>query len=206
MADYDVIWAKTAEAARQVMTAPAVYRALERAVPVAWEDGVLAVGFGHGDGAHAGTLNTADYALKIEQLLRQATGVAGARVRVIDGTTPADWEAAKHRDAVLDQRRVAATQKKAIDPAAASSWEAIADQISQLWTDAPFRTMPSGKGRFLQTVLEMIDQAMESLGPVNEGNERAFSRVLERIGGMTGADPAVLAYLLYERRRQRGAD
>src|SRR5689334_18109762 len=93
------VWARTVDRAKQISISTRLYRALEKAVPVAWEDGVFVVGFHGVDGQMTGVLNTGEHQMTVERALREVSRDASLRLRVIEGHTPADWEHAKLRDA-----------------------------------------------------------------------------------------------------------
>ncbi len=197
------VWKIAVERVKHNVTAPNVFRALDRVVPIAWEDGVFVAGLSAIDGAMASVLTADEYRRAIEQNLRAASGDLTLKFRLIEGTTVDDWSHAKARDAALVARAAQQAERKTFDPGAITTWDGLYDQLNALWTETPYRTMASGKGRFLSSAFDLIDIGLATLGEPSEATERAFSRVLERLASMTGSDPAVLAYLLFQRRTKR---
>jgi hypothetical protein len=199
------IWARTVDRAKQVSISTRLYRALEKATPVAWEDGVFVVGFQAIDGQMAGVLNTGEHLKTAERALREVAQDTNLRLRVIEGNTSIDWEHAKQRDAAAQASRQQAAQKRAVESGAFSSWDDIYDRVSRLWATAEYRNLSTGRGRYLDSALEIVSGAMDTLYPAgskaDEPNERGLSRVIERVASMSSSDPALVAYLLFQRRK-----
>jgi len=199
------IWARTVDRAKQISISTRLYRALEKAVPVAWEDGVFVVGFHGVDGQMTGVLNTGEHQMTVERALREVSQDTSLRLRVIEGHTPADWEYAKKRDAAAQASQQQAVQKLAAESGAFNSWDDIYDRVSRLWATAEYRSLPTGRGRYIDNALDIVSDAMDKLfpsdGKADEPNERGLSRVVERVASMSNSDPALVAYLLFQRRK-----
>ena len=202
------VWTKVVEMAKQAAVAPAMYRALDATVPVAWEENNFAIGIDTTDGLLSGTIKSNDSQLKIEQALRHITGNRELRLRILDSPTMQAWESVKAGEIALLKMQQQQQDRMNANPTAAAdtaTWDDVYDTLNRLWSSYEYRTMASGKGRYLQEALGIVDEAMDKLGSTaGEQSERAFSRTLERLGAMTGSDPALLGYLLAERRRLAG--
>ncbi len=201
------IWALAVDRIKQTIIAPALWRAVEKTVPVIWEDNTFVIGLATVDGQLSGTLNTRDNLLAIERVLREITRSEDLRVRLVDGTHVEDWEAAKVRDAATLANRQQVTQKRASESASFASWEVVYDQVSRLWANSDYRSLASGRGRYIDAALDLVVTAMDaglypSEGKVDEPTERGLNRLLDRIGSMANSDPAIIAYLLFQRRRK----
>ncbi len=206
MAQQAQIWGQVAEMAKKAALTPSWFRAIEAAHPIAWEENVLVVGLRAEDGQYAGVLNTNDFRLKIEAAIRQVTGADRAAFRVIEGTSVEDWNSAKQRDAIAARRASAEIQKTraAANSESAQSWEGLYEVIQKLWAQAEYRNFASGRGRFLAKAFDIIEEATEKFGaPTDEAGEREFSRTIERVAGMVGCEPAVVAFLLLERQAKK---
>lgn len=202
------VWTKVVELAKQAAVAPGMYRALDASVPIAWEDNSFAIGLNSTDGLLSGTLKSNESQLKIEQALRHVSGNRELKLRVLDSPSIEAWNAIKLGEVALlkmqqqQQDRLAANPTHAADTA---TWDDVYDQLNRLWSGFEYRTMASGKGRYMREALTIVEEAMDKLGGTGgEQNERSFSRTLERLGAMTGSDPALIGYLLFERRRLSG--
>ena len=203
------VWASVVEQIKKEVIAPSLLRALERTVPVVWEDPNFVVGLGVGDGQHMAPLNSSEHRGAIERALRAQTGRPDLNLRIIEGTESSDWAHAKARDAAAKAQQQRAVQQHVAAAGAAGSWEELYDQVQRLWANSDHRSLASGKGRFLDQALEMVSQALDTLSPADgattEQTERGLSRVVERIASMTSSDGTIVAYLLTERRRKEKA-
>ena len=206
-AQLDAIWVQAVDRIKHTIISPALWRAVEKTVPVVWEDNTFVIGLASIDGQLSGTLNTRDNLLAIERVLREITQNNDIRVRMVDGTHIEDWESAKLRDAATLANRQQVSQKRNSESASFASWEAVYDQISRLWANFEYRSLATGRGRYIDAALELVATAMDSglyptEGKVDEPTERGLNRILDRIGSTSNSDPALLAYLLFQRRRK----
>lgn len=198
------MWAKTVERVKQIASAPVVFRAVEAAVPIAWEEKTFVVGFGATTGQMGGVLNTGEYRQIVERALREVTGDAGQNLRVIEGDAFSDWVYAKQRDAALARNQTTVVQKQVIANTAYGSWDDIYEQVSRLWSQSDNRSTATGRARYLGKAMALVSEAMPRLystggGKADDAVERGLARVVERIGSYTNSDPAILAYLLFQR-------
>lgn len=207
MSNMHATWAQVVEMAKAAAVSPALYRALDLTIPIAWEGNYFAIGLNSTDGLYASSLKSSDHQLKIEQALRKLTNNRDLKLRVLDSPTLEAWNAFKATEVVAARLAEQQAARQTASPTQATdlaTWDAVYDQLNRQWSTFEFRTLASGKGRFLQSAIGTIDEAMDTLGATDEQNERAFSRTLERIGSMTSTDPALVGYLLFERRRLAG--
>mgnify|MGYP006194498609 CR=1 FL=1 len=80
--DCQVVWNLVAPIAKRVALAPAFFRALERAVPIALDGSVLVIGLDSTvDGALQGALNSSDNLNILHKAFRDVTGLADGIVR-----------------------------------------------------------------------------------------------------------------------------
>lgn len=202
------LWARAVDRVKRDVIAPSLWRALERTVAVAWEDNSFVVGLAPADGAFAGQMNSGEYRGLIERTLRMLAGNNGLNFRLIEGTEYSDWQFAKVRDAAAQQQQQQAAQRKYQESTAYATWDEVHDQMSRLWASAEYRSLASGKARYLDQALTLAVKAMDALlpegKPVDEQAERGVSRVIERIASMAGTDATLVGFLLFERRRTGG--
>jgi|GEM_PF-6478235 phage terminase Nu1 subunit (DNA packaging protein) len=202
-------WTKAVDLTKQRAVNPTLYRALENSVAIAWEDDNFVVGIAiGGDGLMTRALNTPEYQAVIERAIRDVTKESNLRFRYIEGSDYSDWEYARKREELQQQQQVATSQKQIEQATTSNSWDAVHDNIARLWGNATNRSMASGRGRYIASALDMVLEAMERLypreGQPTEAVERGLSRVVERIASATNSDPAMIAYLLFERWNRRG--
>lgn len=191
--DIKVVWNTVAVEAKQVAVAPAFFRAIEKVVPIAFDGNVLVIGLDAlVDGALQGALNSSDNLNILHKALRQATGNGSAMVRVIEGTTLADWANAQGRDAAI--RDFNARQQQRSQPASSSAgWDSAIDSISAMWQQSDSRTSPIAKGKFVLAAVDYVTTIAASEGLESDGNQRSFQRSIERIASCAQIDPVVVA-------------
>lgn len=202
------VWARAVDQVKRDVISPSLWRALERTVAVVWEEDNFVVGLSGMDGTMAGQLNTGENQRAIERALKQITGKGDLRFRVLEGTTVVDWEHAKERDAAALASRQQAVNRKVKEATAYGSWDEIYDQVSRLWASSEGRALPSGRGRFIDAALSLVEKGMDTMYPAegkpDDLTERGLSRVIERVASYTQSDSALLSYLLFERRKSGG--
>jgi hypothetical protein len=199
------LWAVTVDRVKQQVVSTSLYRALEKAVPIAWEEGSFVVGLGTMDGQHSGVLNTSDYQTAIERALQNLSGQSGLRFRVIEGTHYSDWEYAKKRDAAARANQAASFQKQVAVDTAFSNWDDVYERVSRLWATYEHRNIATGRGRYLDEAVGMVVEAMETLYPAegkgDDLTERGLSRVIERVAMLVQADVPLVSYLIFQRHK-----
>ena len=87
----------------------------------------------------------------VHEVVRQLFGQP-LKVRIIEGTGLADWEAAKVQDASMAALKVAAPSPRASTPQSLHrGWDAVTEQLSRLYAEAPFpRAAPQGQSPLRQ--------------------------------------------------------
>ena len=187
--DCQVVWNQVAPIAKRVALAPAFFRALERAVPIAVDGSVLVIGL---DSTVDGALNSSDNLNILHKAFRDVTGLSDGIVRVIEGTTPADWANAQARDAA--SREMAARQLARAKPSASSAgWDQAIDAVSALWQQCESRTSPVAKARFVLAAIEHIVGIVGTEGLTNEADSRSLQRAVERIASCAQIDAVYVA-------------
>ena len=188
-----MVWNLVAPIAKRVALAPAFFRALERAVPIALDGSVLVIGLDSTvDGALQGALNSSDNLNILHKAFRDVTGLADGIVRVIEGTTAADWANAQARDAA--SREMAARQQARARPSASSAgWDQAIDAVSALWQQCESRTSPVAKARFVLAAIDHIVEIVGTEGLTTEADTRSLQRAVERIASCAQIDAVYVA-------------
>lgn len=191
--DCQVVWNLVAPIAKRVALAPAFFRALERAVPIALDGSVLVIGLDSTvDGSLQGALNSSDNLNILHKAFRDVTGLADGIVRVIEGTTAADWANAQARDAA--SREMAARQQAKARPSASSAgWDQAIDAVSALWQQCESRTSPVAKARFVLAAIDHIVEIVGTEGLTTEADTRSLQRAVERIASCAQIDAVYVA-------------
>nr|CAA9223084.1 hypothetical protein AVDCRST_MAG63-599 [uncultured Armatimonadetes bacterium] len=207
-AAFQQMWTQAVNRVKQEVIAPTLWRALEVTHPVAWEGNNFVVGMDSSEGQLAGQLNAGENRGVVERVLRSVTGNNDLVFRVVEGTSYADWEFAKARDAAARNAQTVAAQRRSVEAATFGSWDDIYEQVTRMWASSEHRSLPVGRGRYLSQALALVEKAMDTLypkeGKVDEQMVRGLSRVLDRVASYTASDAALLAYLMLERRNKGG--
>ena len=203
------LWATCVDRLKDRVNNRTFWEALEHTVPVAVEDNVLIIGL------NAEDFNYASYILQQTTLHIVKEEVARVftqpyDVRIIEGTTPADWEAAKASDATLleiKKREAALSQVSSVASSrsaseGSSNWDNLGDSIARYYETVPHHGLPQGKAQFLNEALYQLAEGMSTLYPENpdEATERALARTIERVARFADVTPTMLAFELMRTR------
>ena len=207
MADIQAIWAQTVTEVKQATTAMNLWRALEKTVAITFENGTLVVGIEGVEGMYMAAIQSKDHQLKIENILREITNDPTMNFRLIEGSSLSDWDYAKALDKETTQQQQQVFERQTATSLNFGSWEDIYEQAGRLWAGAPNRSQAMGRGRFLESALQLLSEAIDKVYPTfdttqEEMSERGLSRVIERIGSYTSTDPVIIAALLIAKRKK----
>lgn len=199
------MWLEAVERVKDRTLAPVLWRALETGAGVTAEGDFFVVGFPPSDAPMSGYLTSSDHRVTIERVLTELLGKP-TRLKVIEGTSVADYEAAKKRDAAAEQARAAVQERKRIERAAEREWETIAEQCARSYANLPFRQLPQMRGQYLFDAVEIISEAMDRIHPggnMDEVSHRALARVVEKVATLVDVPAAVIALELVRYRREK---
>jgi len=174
------IWKLALPTIMQGVNGRGVWAALNSVKPIAYEDEVLVVGIPHSDSELAGHLRLPQTKRMMEVAATKVLGKQTA-VRLIDGTTDADYELAKRRDAERRRLQELEMTKMRAEMAAKSSWETVYEQLSRRYAAVSNKTLPQNRARFYEEAVELIAQARKEQTNFDDMGERNFARCLERV-------------------------
>ena len=180
MAELAEVWKSSLPAVLNNVTGRGVWTALNAAVPIAVEDNMLILGIPSNDTELAGHLRLPNTSRNIEVSFSKQYG-SNVRVRIIGGTTDADWEIVKRRDAERRRMQEAEMVKARQELQAKSSWEGVYEQLSRRFSAMTNRSLPQNKARFYAEALELVAEARKEHQDADDMGERNFARCLERI-------------------------
>jgi hypothetical protein len=205
-ASLPMLWSNCVERLKDRINQRSFWEAVEQARPITIENDTLVIGLESGNYNLASHLQQAAHWNAILQTVSAVFGQP-LHVRLIEGTTLADWDATKARDArVAEMKQTAATRQQA-EFLQIEGWESVLEQIARLYSQMPYRTMPQGKARFANEALYMVVEAMDTLYPddADEAAERSLARTLDRIAHSSEIPAPVLAFELERLRAWRRA-
>lgn len=200
------IWARGVDRMKDKIVLPSMWEALDNVVPITIENGEFVVGLPPQRFSLSGHLRNPGYRRTIEIILSELAGV-DLQLRIIEGTTLADWERTKQREAIAAASREQRYQQRRQQEEMEQSWDALYDRVVRAYSEQSYRQLPQGKAAYLQKALQMVSEAMDELYP-QDGNaddltERNLARVIDRIANNIEAPPALVAYELFRQRSQR---
>ncbi|HLK60349.1 MAG TPA: hypothetical protein VKU00_27560, partial [Chthonomonadaceae bacterium] len=186
------------------------WEAVESTHPITIENDTLVVGLDTMDINRASHIQHSAHAHTVQQVLEEVFHQP-LELRLIEGTTLADWEATKEREARMAEMREASQMRPgtAARPQAPAGytdpWEALAEQVTRLYSQVPNRALPQNKARYANEALYTLVEAMDTLYPDDPDDiaERGLARVLERIAGNSEIPAPMLAFELERLRAWR---
>ncbi len=205
-ASLPILWANCVNQLKDRVNNRSFWEALEQTHAITIENGTLVLGIDAEEYTRASVITQVSMLHTVHEVVRQLFGQP-LQVRLVEGIGLGDWEAAKARDASVVAMKQAAPAPRPT-PAAGTGWDGVAEQISRLYAQAPFRALPQGKARFANEALYLLVEAMDALYPddADEHTERSLARVLDRIANASEIPAAVLAFELERLRAWRRAE
>jgi len=174
------VWKQAAPQVQDQVSGRGVWAALGAAKAVALEDNVLVLGLAPQDAELAGHLRIPSTLRIAEMVVSKILGTQ-TRVRVIDGTTQADYDIVKRRDSERRRLQEAEMAKMRTEVAARTTWDSVYEQLSRRFAAVSNKSLPQNKARFFDEAVELITKARQEQGTYDEMGERNFARCLERV-------------------------
>jgi len=196
------IWLQAAEKVKDRVIAPTLYRALELGVGLTIEGDHFILGFSNADYPMSGHLRSSQHQPVIEQCISEVLG-RKVRLRVVEGTTLADYENWKKLKATADAVRGTISDRRQKERQIEQAWDEVAEKITRGYAKLPLRQLSQTKGLFIRDALKYINQAVEQFGYTPQSDEmhkRALSRVFEKLANVVEVPPAMLAYEFFKLR------
>jgi len=204
-ASLPVLWANCVDRLKDRINNRSFWEALEATHAIAIEHDSLIIGIDSENfnrSSHitqVSTLNTVHRT--VEEVFNRPL-----QLKLIEGTSAADWDAYKAREQRLAASRQTAAQ--AYTPAAstaADSWDGIYEQLARLFAQATHRSLPQGKARFANEALYLLVEAMDTVYPdyPDDHAERSLARALDRIAASADIPASVIAFELERLRAWR---
>ena len=174
MAEIADVWKQAVPTVQSQVTGRGVWAALNAAVPVALEDSVFVLGLPHQDSELAGHLRIPATVRIIETIVSRVVGTS-TRVRVIDGTTQADYEVVKRRDA--ERRRLQEAEMAKMRTELEKSYEEGRKKAAEL----P-KTISSASSHDLQAGLqEYVNSVMKTYENLSKRGEALFVELTKTV-------------------------
>jgi hypothetical protein len=189
------IWAKTVEQVKLRVSHRSLWETLEKAVGIAIEDGILIVGMNARNFNEAGHMQTSEHRNAIETTASQLFGQP-LKIRVIEGETLAEWEAAKVRDAKVAAMKATTYDRRDRESSTAQSWDGVYEHVAKSWSSLHARQLPQIRSRYLKEMATAVADAIDRFQPAetDEHAQRLIARIIDRIAGNIESPSALVAY------------
>lgn len=196
-ASLPVLWANCVELLKDRINNRSFWEALEATVPIAIENDTLIIGLEAANFNLASHIQHAAHLKAVQRVVEERFNQP-LQVRLIEGTTPADWEIIREREARAAALRQTQTAQAVQTDTVTESWDALNDHLTRLYAQTPNRSLPQVKARYANEALYMLVEAMDSLysDTPDEVAERNLARTLDRIANSTEIPAPVLAFEL----------
>jgi hypothetical protein len=201
-----LLWANCVERLKDRVNNRSFWMAVENCQPIALESDFLILGLAPEHYHLATHMQQVSHAHVVAQTVQELFNQP-LQVRVIEGTSPKDWEATKEHDARVAALRQAATTREIRRDVHAQGWEGVYESIARLYMQTPLRSLPQGKARYVNDALYTLAEAMDTLYPESpdEATERSVARILDRIANASDMPATTLAFELERLRAWRKA-
>lgn len=191
-------WTEALPDIRKGVTGVGVWAALNTVRPVAIEDGVLVLGLPHESTELAGHLRLPQTRKLVESEMGRLLG-SELTLRIIEGTTEADWETEKRRDAEKRRLQEQALQRARAQVAAGTSWEGVYEKLSRLFAETPNRSLPQNRARFFVEAISIVAEALRETPVTDDLAERNFARCIERVAQYSEVPSTLVAVRVLEK-------
>jgi hypothetical protein len=202
MPEIAAVWKTALPEIRDSVTGVGVWTALNACTAIVLEDGVLVIGLPYSENELAGHLRLPAARKAIEDVVGRELGTA-VSVRVIQGTQPEDWAAAKEADAVKRRLAEQALDRAKAEMSSRSSWEGLYEKLSRKFAETPNRSLPQNRARFFLEAVEIVSDALIETPITDDMAERNFARCIERIAQYCEIPSALVATKVLEKAFQR---
>lgn len=192
MPDIEQVWSDALPTIKNGVTGVGIWTALNLAKPVAFENGYFVLGLPHQEMELAGHLRMA----LTKRLIETTVGgklESAVTLRVIDGTTSADWEIEKRRDVEKQRLNEQSLAKMRAELTARTSWDAVYEQLSRKFASVPQKSLPQNRARFYEEAIALLAEARQGQLASDDMGERNFARCVERLAQYSEVPSTIVA-------------
>ena len=162
------------------------------------EDNMFVLGIANDAGELGGHLKIPSTKRLIEQTVSKLLGTT-ITARLIEGTTIADWEHTKRRDAERRRLQEQELTKMRAEMTAKTSWDSVYEQLSRRYAAVNNKSLPQNRARFFDEAIAIVAEARQSMTAYDEQGERNFARCLERIAQYTEIPSTIVGMHVLQR-------
>jgi len=198
------MWQQAQEKVKDKVIAPSLYRALEMGVGLAVEGDEFVLGFSTSDLPMAGHLRNPRHQAIIEKSLSDLVG-RKVTLKIVEGTTSAEYAAYKKRQAMADATRQTLTQQRSRERAVENAWEQVVEKITRGYARVQNRQFAQIRARYIMHCFKIMNEAVNEIGYTFDSDEmqqRAMARVWEKFSNTVDVPSSMLAYEFFKLRQE----
>lgn len=198
------IWLQAAEKVKDRVIAPTLYRALELPTGIAVEGDEFILGFANQDIPMAGHLRSAQHRAIVDQCVSEVLK-RKVRVRIIEGTTPEDYQRYKDQQLARDSVQVTISAQKEAERRVIQAWDEVGEQITRLYARLNLRQLAQQRAEFVWTAFKIINDAIEKMNYTEDSDDiqkRALARVFEKFATVVEIPSTMLAFEFFKLRKE----
>lgn len=205
--DMEKLWQGVDEKVKEGDINLSLWEAIDKAVPLALDEGRLALGFEPKNMTYAGNLRSGPNQALIQAAVEDLIGQR-PEIVIIEGTTTEAWENYKQRREDSEREATEAHRIELEHEESQSAWQALNKEIRRLWENTERRDQPLQTARFLVKAIPKISKEAQRLAEedpeAEDLHEKQTNRLFDRMSGYTGIPAALIAleYLRYQGSRK----
>lgn len=188
------LWAATVDRVKDRVNSRSLWETMEKVVGITIENGIFIIGLDSRFFNEAGHVQRSDHKNIIESTVSSLAGTP-LKIRIIEGTTLADWTTTKKNEERIAAMRETTYERRDRQDAEAQNWDTLYEYVSRIFSNTPMRQLPQIRARYLTDMLYVLSDALNQLYPEqpDEQTERQFARVLDRVAQNADVPPSLLA-------------
>lgn len=194
-------WLQASEKVKDRVIAPTLYQALELGVGITVEGDYFILGFSNADMPMAGHLRSSQHQAIIEQCISE-TIKKKVRLRIIEGTTYAEYENVKKMQARAEANRQSLGERRTEERQVEQAWEAMGEKITRSYAKLQHRQFAQAKAQFMFFAFGIINEGVKQLGydeqTASDVQRRALARVFEKFSTCVEVSSSMLAYEFFK--------
>lgn len=198
------IWLQVAEMVKDRVIVPTLYRALELGVGLTIDGDQFILGFSSADLPMASLLRSGQHQAIIEQCI-YAVVKKKLRLKLVEGTTLADYEAYKRQIAAREATQTTISAQREQERAIQAAWDEIGEKITRGYARLHLRQLPQSRGKFMKWAFGVINEGIKSLNYTDDADEmhqRALGRVFEKFATVVDIPSSLVAYEFFKLREE----
>lgn len=203
-ASLPALWAQCVNTLKDRVNNRSFWEAIELTHAVTVENDTLIIGLDSLNFNRSSHITTPSVMATITQIVKDIFG-SPLQVRLIEGTTLADWESYKTHQARVSAMQRQTNVRKIVETQQNATWDGLAERVTRMYSETPMKMLPQVKARYVTDALYFVVEAMDELYPdaPDELTERGLAKVIDRIAQASDMPAVTVAYELERLRAWR---